>query len=310
MTTPSTSFFVPSPSRPSRVPVMLAAVVLAASVASVSSSIRHIEPTQIGMKISRLGSARGVARADVVSGYTLINPLATEVVTYPGTQVSYTWTKTATEESPTDESLNFNTADSVQMNVDVNFAFQIDRTRAPDIYRRFGPDVRYITQTYMRNVIRDQMTRVGSRFTSDEILGPKRAAFVDQVEQGIRGRLNPDGFTIQNFSVNQITPPDNIRQAINAKIEAAQTAIQAQNKVAQSRAEAEQEVAKARGDAQAILVRAQAQALANRVLAQSLTPQLVQSKVVEKWDGHQPQVVSDGGSLIQIPVTGEGKAAK
>lgn len=306
-TLPQTTHPASSPTRLPRTPLLLGAVVLALSAFGLMGSLRHIEPTQIGMKISRLGSSRGVARADVVSGYTLINPLATEIVTYPGTQVSYTWTKAATEESPTDESLNFNTSDSVQMNVDVNFAFQIDRLRAPDIYRRFGPDVRYITQTYMRNVIRDQLTRVGSRFTSDEILGAGRATLVDQVEKGIKARLTPDGFVIQNFSVNQITPPDNIRQAINAKIEAAQLAFQAQNKVAQSRAEAEQEVAKARGDAQAILVRAQAQAQANRVLAQSLTPELVQNKVVEKWDGHQPQVVSGGGSLIQLPVTGEKK---
>ena len=65
------------------------------------TSVRHIDPTQIGLRISKLGNNRGVANASVISGYTLVNPITTEITTYPGTQVSYTWTRSTHEQNCT-----------------------------------------------------------------------------------------------------------------------------------------------------------------------------------------------------------------
>ena len=56
---------------------------------------------------------------------------------------------------------------------------------------------------------------------------------------------------------------------------------------------AKAEVAKAEGEAQATLVRAKAQAEANQLLQATLTPNLIQSKAIDKWNGTLPQVVVD-----------------
>lgn len=45
---------------------------------------------------------------------------------------------------------------------------------------------------------------------------------------------------------------------------------------------------KAQGEAKELEIRAQAQADYNRKVAASLTPTLVQSKMIEKWDGKLP----------------------
>ncbi|MET0287807.1 MAG: prohibitin family protein, partial [Polyangiales bacterium] len=57
-------------------------------------------------------------------------------------------------------------------------------------------------------------------------------------------------------------------------------------------------VAQATGEAEAVLMRAKAESEANRLLTQSLSPQLMEYKRLEKWDGKLPQVT--GGSSIPM----------
>ncbi|WP_425145362.1 SPFH domain-containing protein [Deinococcus sp.] len=268
------------------------------------TSVQVIGPGEIGLRFNKAGTGRGLTQTSVVSGYVLVNPITTEIVKYPRAQQSYSWTKSANEGSAGDESFTFNTADQVTLNGDVNFGYQIDPASAPAIYIRFGPDVRTITHNYIRSVVRNAITRQASNFTAGALLGKGRAAFEDASQREVVAELTPSGFLVRNFSfIGELRAPEAVVQSINAKFSAQQAAIQAQNKVVQSRAEAQQQIALAQGDAQAILIRAQAQAQANKVLAASLTPQLVQNKQIEKWDGKLPTVSSGagGGFLINLP---------
>ncbi|MEO6150913.1 MAG: hypothetical protein ABIP28_12175, partial [Mucilaginibacter sp.] len=67
-----------------------------------------------------------------------------------------------------------------------------------------------------------------------------------------------------------------------------QARLKAENEAKQARAEAEVIKAKADGEATATLVRARAEAEANRLRQQSLTPLLVQLRLVDKWNGQLP----------------------
>ena len=287
---------------------LLLALIVVATLAL--TSVQVIGPGEIGLRFNKAGTGRGLSQTSVVSGYVLVNPLTTEIVKYPRAQQSYSWTKNPNEGSAGDESFTFNTSDQVTLNGDVNFGYQIDPQSAPAIYIRFGPDVRSITHTYIRSVVRNAITRQASRFTAEALLGKGRSIFEDASQQEVLTELTPSGFIVRNFSfIGELRAPEAVVQSINAKFSAQQAAIQAQNKVVQSRAEAQQQVALAQGEAQAILVRAQAQAQANRVLAASLTPELVQNKQIEKWNGVLPTVSGGGGSgfLINLPA---GAAAK
>ncbi|GAA4023096.1 prohibitin family protein [Deinococcus rubellus] len=279
-------------------------LVIIVVVSVLSSSVQVIGPGQIGLKFNKAGSSRGLSQTNVVSGYVLVNPITTEIVTYPRAQQSYSWTKSASEGSPGDESFTFNTADQVTLNGDVNFGYQIDPKAAPAIYIRFGPDVDTITRTYIRSVVRNAITRQASGYTAEQLLGKGRSAFEDASEREVVTELTPSGFLVRNFSfIGELRAPEAVVQSINAKFSAQQAAIQAENKVVQSKAEAQQAVALAEGDAQAILVRAEAQAKANKVLAASLTPELIQNKQIEKWNGALPTVSGGSGSgfLINLP---------
>ena len=56
---------------------------------------------------------------------------------------------------------------------------------------------------------------------------------------------------------------------------------------------AEKDKAVAEIEAEKILIAAQAEAEANRIIAESLTPELIEQQKLAKWNGVLPQIVSD-----------------
>ena len=83
-----------------------------------------------------------------------------------------------------------------------------------------------------------------------------------------------------------------ITEALKARTKADADASAAQAQVAVAKAQADAKIEAARGDAEA-----------NKLIAQSLAqnPALVQSKWIDKWDGHLPSVQGGNTPLIQIP---------
>lgn len=303
----STSAPVPNPKpalRPSRKVLQNVGGVFAVAllgVVAVTTTLHTVRVNEIGLKFNKAGSVRGLSSLTVVSGYVLINPLTQEIVKFPRQQVNYTWTQTAGEGGGGDESFTFNTSDQVRLNADVNLGVQVIAEKAPQIYVRFGGNIENILHGWMHSIVRDAITRSASQFSTDQILGAGRAKFEDTVEKEVAAQLAPAGFELRNLGfVGEIRPPAQIAQAINQKFQAQQDAIRAQNKVVQSQAEAKQQVAAAQGEAESILVRARAQAAANKILAASLTPELVQAKQIEKWDGRLSTVSSAGSTSLLI----------
>lgn len=94
--------------------------------------------------------------------------------------------------------------------------------------------------------------------------------------------------------------------AIQARSIAAQTQAQAsiENQTAIARAEADKKVALLRAEAEAekLRIAAQAQAEANRLIQESLTPELIDLKKVEAWDGKLPNVVGSD-TLLNFGLT-------
>ena len=55
------------------------------------------------------------------------------------------------------------------------------------------------------------------------------------------------------------------------------------------------------GRAKAITAEAEAQARANHLLAESITPTLVQYEMAKRWNGQMPQVTGSSMPMIQLP---------
>lgn len=119
----------------------------------------------------------------------------------------------------------------------------------------------------MKNAYKD----VAGLYETDSLIN-NRPAFEKEVEALLKERLSTRGFTFTNIQ-SSVKPNDVLQAAIDEKNTAVQNALKVENEKKAAIAEAEKVVAAAKGKADA-----------NRILQQSITPELIQLKAVEKWD--------------------------
>jgi len=270
------------------------------------SGCNYIGPGNVGVVINKAGAHRGVDGVALKTGYVLVNPILTSVVEYPTSMQTAKWTKSPTEGSNNDDSITFTSNDSMVVNADIYITYEIKYDKIPEFYVKFRSDrIQDFTEGYLRNVTRDEMNNVAGKYSVEQIMGENGPIF-KQVKENLQANLAQYGIIIDNVGImGAPRPPQNVVEAINAKVQAAQIALQKQNEVAQAEADAKKQVAEAQGQADANVVQAKGDSEANKLRQQSLTPGLIQLKVIEKWNGVLPTVQAGSGSIIGIPPVGK-----
>lgn len=228
-----------------------------------------------------------------------------DLYTFPTFTQNYTWTESATEGSPNDESLTFQTVEGLSVNADVGITYHINPDKVTTIFQKYRKGVNEITDIYLRNMVRDSLVKESSSLGIESVYGRGKASLIQSVQDDVDQQVGPTGIVIEKiYWIGELRLPPNVVQSINAKIQATQMAEQRNNEIAQAKAEAAKEVAMAEGKAKAQLTIAEAEAQAIRLKGDALraNPDIVQMTAVEKWNGQLP-VYTGGGSvpLIQLP---------
>lgn len=275
---------------------LIALIILLANV------VTRVDVGNVGLRVNLAGSSRGVEQVPIVTGWVWYNPFTEQIVEFPTRVLSVTWTRDRNEGSSFDESITFASSEGLTVNADVGFAFHIEPSMAPRLYTRFRqPDITVLAHGYIRNTVRDALNEVASTMPVHDIYGAKKGELLSHARARIAQTFERDGIGVDQLTfAASLRMPESVEQAINRTIEQTQAAISAQNRVAQVEAEAKQKVAQAAGEAEAVLTRAKAEAEANRLITQSLSPQLMEYKRLEKWDGKLPQVTGGSVPMIQL----------
>ncbi len=289
----------------------IAAVVLLGLVVACAGCTR-VNAGHVGIKINMAGSQRGVQDIPLVTGWVFYNPLTEQVFEYPTYVQTAKWTHDTQEGSERNEEITFNSREGIQIAADISLSYQLDPLEVPHFYVKFrSDDLDTFTHGFLRNVARDQFNDVGGEYTVDEIMGPKKEALRKEVEGRINDFVRMIGVEIQQLGfIGSPRPPQSVIEAINAKVAATQAALRTENEVRQAQFEAQKSVATAEGESKAIIARAQGQAEANRLLAQSISPELIQWQQLQvlqsRWNGQVPMVQgSTPGLFLTLPAPGQ-----
>ena len=266
------------------------AICLGAFVLFLATCTKMVDNSEIGIKFKKFSlTDQGELVANQVSGLTFFNPITTRVFTYQVfiQRVNY-------------DPFTVTTKDAATFTMDPMMAYQLDRSKAAYVFNKYRQSLREIEMGYIRTCIYDAYRISANNYTSDELMA-NRAKFEQEVRSMLERSLNEEGFKVQEFT-SQITPPQSLSAAIEAKNQAIQEALKAENLVKQAEANAQIAIAKAKGEAEATRVKADAEAYYNRTISASLSPLIVQEDWIEKWNGQLPQVTSgQGGMMINLP---------
>lgn len=292
--------------------LLLAVALLVGAIVLFSSCAARVDAGHVGIRVKLAGSSRGVDDIPVVTGWVFYNPLTEQLVMFPTSVQNIVWTKDPHEGNTHDESITFSSAEGANINADIGLSFHIEPSMAPHLYLRFRKnDLRELANGYVRNAVREAFNVVASKVAVQEIYGAGKAQIVADVTKRLQDQLGKDGFILDQLTINgALRLPESVATAINRALEQKQQAIQAQNRVAQVEAEARQAVAaaegqanaareRARGEADARLITARAEARSNLLLRRSMSPQVMQYRALEKWNGKLP-LMNGNGSLPML----------
>lgn len=245
----------------------------------------NIDAGNTGVQINLYGSDRGVDNITIVTGRVWYNTWTTKIIEFP------TYTQSV-DYAP----FVVTTKDAAEFTVDPKLNYHVNPALVPQIYRQYRRPLNEIEQQFMRNTIYDAYRIVANTFTSDSVMS-NREKFEDKIQMILTKNLSKDGFIYDQLT-SAITPPQSLRDMINAKNQSIQARLKADNEAKQAESEAKVKVAKANGEAEALLVRAKAEAEANRMRQQTLTPLLLQQLWIQKWNGELPTTQAGNASLF------------
>lgn len=254
----------------------------------------------VGVKVYLLGTNKGVDHEVLGIGRYYIG-MNEQLYLFPVFQQNYTWTRSEHEGKPVDESMNVQTKENMNVNMDVGISYHLQQDKVPQIFQKYRKPIEEIQEVQLRNSVRNALNSAAAHMSVDQILGADKEKLLAEATKTVQDEFNPEGIMVDKlYLVSSPRPPQNIVEAINSKLEAVQKAQQRENEVAEARAQAEKEVAKAQGDATAALTRAKAEAEANQLKLKTLTKELIQYEAIQKWNGELPNITSGAVPFINV----------
>lgn len=279
--------------------IVTGAVALFAVLLLLPNTFTYVNPGFVGIVIHRAGG--GVDAVPLGPGVHGRIPFATGIEEYPVFLKTLVLSRNPAEGSSTNDEINVNSVEGQPLSLDVSLSFQIDPGQTPKLYTTFRTDINQITHGYVKQTIRQALQEVVGTEPIAEVIGPKKAEATNRVRTLIAQRLQPLGFEVKQFTINELRAPQQVMDAINQKNVMQQQALTAQNELQKNTFNAQGDSIKAAGSAKAISALAEAQARANQLLSQSITPTLVQYEIAKKWDGKLPTYSGGGTPLISLP---------
>lgn len=253
----------------------------------------------------------GISDRTLTQGFHVISPTQ-NVTTYSiGIEQSYL-TASKDGDSSDDESFEVPSNDGKGLTVDMTFTYRYDADRVADTFTRFkGQSGKDVKNSFIKPNIMSWTKEVTAKYSVIDLLGDKRATLNSELTDYLKQKFEPYGIVIESVSLINIDPDEETRSAVQKKVNAQQDLELAkiEQQTANVNAEKEKEVAitkanqekeTAQINAEAKLIEAQAQADANRLISQSLTPELIRQQMYDKWNGKLPTVQAGNDSSVIV----------
>lgn len=183
------------------------------------------------------------------------------------------------------------TADGIGIYVGMNCTALIEeKDAAKFLYRYNNTPLDTIIDTDIKKMVEDEFNKAVNPYDST-VLHAHKAEILDQVKNTVTSYFKEYGVTITVLGVKEGFSFENpaIQEALDKKFESEQDLVIQQNKN-------EANLAKAEAEAKAQIIAAQAEAEANKILTESITPELLEKIMSERWDGKLPNTYIGNGS--------------
>lgn len=229
-------------------------------------------------------SAKGVEQQTISQGWHFMSPLK-HVSEFPITQQRVVFSN-----APSDYGVKEHAdwhidapanGGTIAINLTVNYNFLPEHV--VELYTKFGGmDGESLMESKIQNDIIAYVKEVTPQFSVMQIYSDDRAGVNTAITDYLNEKLTAEyGINVSSALIVDAQPDDTLMQKIRAKEQAKQDAEIAELNKQTALAQAETDKVKAQTEADVKMIEAQAEADANKVLSESITPELIQMKEAE-----------------------------
>lgn len=243
------------------------------------TSCATIRPGQVAMK-QTFGKLKPVIYN---SGLIAFNPFVTKIVTLSTRTVNL------------EVNLDLPSKDGLNVNSEISILYRVDGKMAAEVISDIGLNYEDVV---ILSVFRSAAADVCSRFLAKDMYTESRADIEAQIKEKMAEIVRERGFIIESVLMKSIKLPSGLARAIEDKLEAEQLAQRMEFELQRESMEAQRKTIEAEGirDAQ-------------KIIAQGLTPQIIQWQTIEAFrelsksdnskliitDGKAPFLIEDSG---------------
>lgn len=258
--------------------------VLLVVVGFLSSSIRQINPGEVGVKV-----LFGDVKNDILpSGLHFINPVL-ELRKLDVKTQNYTMSGVHDEgDHSGDDAIRVLSSDGLEVIIDLTVLYRIIPSEAPNIIRKLGVDY---TNKVVRPITRTKIRDNAVYYDAISLYSKKRDEFQSRIFKSIESDFKKRGLLLEQLLVRNITLPQSVKTTIESKINAEQDAQKMQFVLQKERQEAERK-------------RVEAQGISDyqRIISASLSDNQIKYEMIKAY---KELAASNNSKII---VLGDGKA--
>ena len=190
------------------------------------------------------------------------------------------------------ETANVPSNEGLILALDSTLLFHLDRTKAAEVYQRIGDDY---SAKVVEPTLRAAIRSATSAHTANALYTSARELVAKQIQDELIVELGARGFTVENVLLRDVQLPALLKTSVEAKQQAEQDALRMSFVLQKEKQEAERK-------------RIEAQGIADfqRIVAQGISPQLLEWKGIEATEklatSSNAKVVLIGNSKTGLPL--------
>jgi regulator of protease activity HflC (stomatin/prohibitin superfamily) len=269
--------------------VKVVAIFVITIIASIAQpfAIEKVDSGYKGIKVSLVGSQRGVTNYQYKTGWVVYNTWTEQMLEFPTFQQHIEY-----------DDQQVITKGGFPATIKPTFNYSLKESNIGDMFVNLRLDVKQVEQGWLKNAIIGAVNDVANTWEVDSIFGHRQ-----QFEASIVAECNvrlAKWFNVSQLRTN-ITPPEALQEAIISKTKAIQQAEASEQQALTAIAEGKRKVAVARADSAETIINAQAAALAIKIKQNQLSPLYIEYLKAQAWDGKLPRTVAgNGGTFLNI----------
>jgi regulator of protease activity HflC (stomatin/prohibitin superfamily) len=237
-----------------------------------------------GLKISLVGSQRGVTNYQYKTGWVVYNSWTEQLKEFPLYQQHIEY-----------DDQQVITKGGFPATIKPTFNYSLKEQSIGDMFINLRLDIKEVEQGWLKNAIIGAVNDVANTWEIDSIF-EHRQAFEASIVVECNKRLTK-WFDVSQLRTN-ITPPEALQEAIIAKTKAIQQAEASEQQALTAIAEGKRKVAVARADSAELVINAAAAAMSIKIKQTQITPMYIEYLKAQAWDGKLPTTVAGGNGMF------------